>query len=204
MAMLEFGAFGATGLLMGLLGAREMAGHQVALKLASLTFMVPLGVSAAGAVLVGHAVGRGDAPRARRASAAALTIGVGFMTLSAALFLALPLPLARLFTNDGTVALLAASLIPIAGVFQVFDGLQAVSAGVLRGLGDTRFPLLANLLGFWIVGLPTSAWLAFSAGLGPTGLWWGLVAGLAAVAACLVQRVRRRLAGGVERLRIAP
>lgn len=185
---------------MGLLGTAQMAGHQVALKLASLTFMVPLGVSAASAVLVGHAVGRGDARRARREAGAALTIGVGFMTLSALAFLTLPGLWAGLFTADASVAALAAALIPIAGVFQVFDGVQAVSAGILRGLGDTRFPLLANLVGFWLIGLPTSAWLAFSAGLGPKGLWWGLVAGLAAVGACLLVRVRRRLAGDVTRL----
>jgi MATE family multidrug resistance protein len=172
----------------------------VALNLASLTFMVPLGVSTAAAVLVGHAVGRGDAAEARRAAGAALLCGVGFMVASAAVMLTLPGPLARLYTTDAAVAALAASLIPIAGVFQVFDGIQVVSIGILRGVADTRTPMLVNVLGFWLVGLPVSAALGFATAAGPRGLWWGLTAGLVLVALVLLWRARRRLAGDVRRV----
>jgi MATE family multidrug resistance protein len=192
--LLEFNAFGAVGLLMGQLGTVAMAGHQASLNLASLTFMVPLGVGAAAAVRVGHAIGADDAPRARRAAAAALACGVGFMASSAAVLLALPRALAGLYTDDLAVLAMAASLIPLAGVFQVFDGLQVVSLGILRGAGDTRVPMVVNVIGFWVIGLPLGAWLGLHAGWGPRGLWWGLVAGLAAVGLILGQRVRALVA----------
>jgi MATE family multidrug resistance protein len=197
---LEFGAFGTVGLLMGRLGTVPVAGHQAALNLAALTFMVPLGVGAAAAVRVGHAVGAGDARGARRAAAAALACGVGFMAASALVLLAAPRALAGLYTSDAAVLALAASLIPIAGVFQVFDGLQVVSLGVLRGAGDTRVPMLVNAVGFWLLGLPLGAWLGLRTSLGPPGLWWGLVAGLAVVGVVLGARVRWRLRGGVRRV----
>lgn len=197
---LEYGAFGLIALLMGRLGTVAVAAHQVALNLASLTFMVPLGVSAAAAVRVGQAVGRNDAAGTRAAARSALAIGAGFMTITASLFLLAPQLLARVYTPDMTVVLLAASLIPIAGVFQVFDGLQAVAAGVLRGWGDTRTPMLANLVGFWLIGTPVSLYLGFGAGYGPRGLWWGLVVGLAVVAGALLLLVRLRLSGSVQRV----
>jgi MATE family multidrug resistance protein len=201
---LEYGVFAVVGVMMGWMGTLQLAGHQVALNLASLTFMVPLGVSTAAAVLVGHAVGRGDAAEARRAAAAGLLCGVGFMALSAAVMLAAPGALARLYTTDAAVAALAASLIPIAGVFQVFDGVQVVSIGILRGVADTRTPMLVNVLGFWLVGLPVSATLGFATAAGPRGLWWGLTAGLVLVAMILLARARRRLSGEVRRLVIEP
>lgn len=197
---LEYGVFAVVGLMMGWMGTLELAGHQVALNLASLAFMVPLGVSAAAAVLVGHAVGRGDAAEARRAAAAGLACGVGFMTASALVMLVLPRFLAGIYTTDAAVAALAASLIPIAGVFQVFDGVQVVSIGILRGAGDTRGPMVVNMLGFWLVGLPVSAALGFSVRMGPRGLWWGLTVGLVLVAVVLLWRVRHRLGGEVVRV----
>ena len=197
---LEYGVFAVVGLMMGWMGTIELAGHQVALNLASLTFMVPLGVSAAAAVLVGHAVGRGDMAEARRAAAAALVCGVGFMAASALMMLAIPRQLAGLYTTDPGVAGLAASLLPIAGVFQTFDGTQVVSIGVLRGTGDTRTPMLVNILGFWLVALPVSGLLGFGFSGGPRGLWWGLTVGLVVVAAVLLVRVRRRLSGLVGRV----
>jgi MATE family multidrug resistance protein len=190
---LEFGVFGVVGLLMGWFGTTQMAGHQVALNLASFTFMVPLGVSAAAAVLVGHAVGRGDQIGARHAAMAALLCGVGFMAASAVLMVSAPGVLARVYTSEPAVATVAATLIPLAGVFQVFDGTQVVSIGILRGMADTRTPMIVNVLGFWLIGLPLSAWLGFRTAAGPAGLWWGLVAGLAAVAVFLVLRVRSSL-----------
>jgi MATE family multidrug resistance protein len=197
---LEVGAFGAIGFLMGTIGAREMAAHQVAIMLAAMTFMVPVGVGSAAAVRVGHAVGAGDLPRAHQAARAAYLCGVGFMVVTALLFLAIPRPLAALFTPDREVILVAAVLIPIAGIFQVFDGAQAVGAGVLRGLGDTRVPLLVMLGSYWLLGIPVSVLLAFGLDLRAAGLWWGFVLSLGAVAVVLLIRVRSLMRRGVTRL----
>jgi MATE family multidrug resistance protein len=199
---LEYGVFGVVGLLMGAMGTNQMAGHQVALNLASVTFMVPLGVSAAAAVLVGQAVGRRDADAAHRAASASLVVAIGFMAATALVFLLLPLPLARIYSHSPEVIAVAATLIPLAGVFQVFDGIQVTSIGILRGLGDTRAPMITAVLGFWILGLPVSLWLGFGLGLGPAGLWWGLVIGLIAVAGFLYIRARRRLREPLRRVRI--
>ena len=196
---LEFGAFAAIGVLMGVLGTTEMAAHQIAINIASLTFMVPLGVGAAAAVRVGHAAGAGDAGAARESARAAIVCGVGFMVCTAVVFLLVPGAIAARYTRDVPVVALAATLIPVAGVFQVFDGIQAVCAGVLRGLGDTRAPFVINLAGFWLAGFPVSVALGFHTRLGAVGLWWGFVAGLGAVAALLLLRVRNRLHGAIER-----
>jgi MATE family multidrug resistance protein len=187
---LEAGAFGAIGLLMGLIGTVAVAAHQIAITLAAFTFMVPLGVGSAAAVRVGHAIGAGDGERARAAIRAAYLCGVGFMTLTAIVFLGAPRLLGAAFTDDGRVIALAATLIPIAGFFQIFDGAQAVGAGVLRGAGDTTAPLLVMLGAYWLVGVPVSAYLGFRTPLGPTGLWWGFVISLAAVALFLYARIR--------------
>jgi MATE family multidrug resistance protein len=192
--LLEFGAFALIALMMGWMGIREIAGHQVAINLAALTFMVPLGVGDAASVLVGRGVGRGDPEETRGAARAALALGVAFMSLTAVAFLTLPQTLSRLYTGNQEVIAVAATLIPIAGVFQVFDGLQVVASGILRGLGDTRAPALANVLGYWILGIPLSLYLGFAAHRGPAGLWWGLVLGLVVVACTLMLRVRARLA----------
>lgn len=199
---LEFAAFAVIGLLMGWMGTVAMAGHQVAINLASLTFMVPLGVAQATTILVGRAVGREDPGGARRAAGAGLLTGAAFMTGTALLFLLAPEPLARVYSRDAPVLAVAAALIPVAGVFQVFDGLQVVATAVLRGVGDTRIPMILHVAGFWMVGLPISLWLAFGLGAGPVGLWWGLVAGLAAVAVLLLLRVRVRFSRELRKLDI--
>jgi multidrug resistance protein, MATE family len=116
------------------------------------------------------------------------------MTLAAIVFLSVPVQLARLYSRDLEVVAVASALIPIAGVFQVFDGTQVVAGGVLRGMGDTRAPMIANLLGYWVVAVPLSAYLGFYLQLGPAGLWWGLVVGLGLVGTSLLLRVTRRLA----------
>ncbi len=201
---LEMAAFNVTGLLIGRMGEDQLAGHTAALSLASLTFMVPLGVGIASSVLVGNAIGRGDAPSARRAAGAGFLCGVGFMAASALVLVALPGLLARAYTDVDAVVVVAASLIPIAGVFQVFDGAQVVASGILRGAGETRVPAAANLVGYWIVGIPIGWWLATSVGLGPRGLWWGLTFGLVAVAALLAWRVLHALRGEVRRVEAAP
>jgi MATE family multidrug resistance protein len=198
--MVESGVFGTVALLMGWLGVVQVAAHQVAINLASLTFMVPLGVSSAAAVIVGHAVGRGDPAAVRRGTLAALAIGAGFMAVMAAVLIAVPGPLARLYTADPEVLALTVVLLPIAGVFQVFDGLQVVSLGLLRGLGDTRVPVIAGLAGFWGIGMPVSLVLGFVLDYGAAGLWWGLVVGLVAVASFLLLRVLARERRDLERI----
>jgi MATE family multidrug resistance protein len=190
---LEMGAFAVVALLMGWLGTAQMAGHQVAINLASLTFMVPVGIAQAGAVRVGQAVGRDDPDSARMAVKSALVAGAAFMSVTAVLFLTLPGPLTALYTDEVEVVAVAVALIPIAGVFQVADGLQVVAAGVLRGVGDTTSPFVANLLAFWMIGMPIGVYLGFRTSAGPVGLWWGLVAGLGLVALFLVLRVRVRM-----------
>ena len=197
---IEFMAFSVALLLVGMLGIVPLAGHQIALMLAALTYMVPLGVSAAAAVLVGHAIGRGDPEAARREAGAALACGIGFMSVSAVILIGFAHGLARLFTADPGILAAAAALIPIAGVFQVFDGIQGVSGGVLRGAGDTRVPMLANLAGYALVGLPLGAWLCFRHHWGAPGIWWGLSAGLAAVALLLGWRVHVIVGGELKRL----
>jgi MATE family, multidrug efflux pump len=190
--VLEGGVFGTVALLMGWLGVVQVAAHQIAINIAALTFMVPLGVSSAATVIVGHAVGRNDAGGVHRSTLTGLGVGAGFMALMAVLLIGAPRFLAGLYTDDVAVLMLAATLLPIAGVFQVFDGLQVVAIGLLRGLGDTRVPVVANVVGFWCIGLPISLWLGFGLGFGAAGLWWGFVAGLAIVAAFLITRVRQR------------
>lgn len=197
---LEFAAFGVVALLMGGFGTIEMAAHQVAINLASLTFMVPLGVGAAAAVRVGLAVGAGDAEGVRRGAAAALVCGAGFMVLTGGLFVFAAGPLAAAYTSVPEVLAFAIIFIPIAGFFQVFDGIQVVAAGILRGMGDTRAPVVVNLLGFWLLGMPTSLALAFRLGFGPAGLWWGLVVGLGVVALFLLLRMRRQLTSDLRRI----
>ena len=197
---LEFGVFGAAGLLIGLMGTIPLASHQVALQLAALTFMLPVGVAQATSVLVGQAVGRGDPPGARRAAGAGLLVGVGFMTVTAALFLLLPRPLAALFSVDQQVIATAATLLPIAGVFQVFDGLQIVAAGALRGVADTQVPMILNFVGFWLVDLPICVLLGLWLDQGPTGVWWGLAIGIAIVAVLLLRRIRVRFGRALRRV----
>jgi MATE family, multidrug efflux pump len=196
----EYGVFGMVGLLMGRIGTAAIAGHQVALNLAALTFMVPLGIGGAAAVLVGRAIGAGDAGAARRMAGAGLLAGVSFMSVTAVAFWLAPGLFGRFYTHDPAVLAVAGSLIPLAGLFQVFDGTQAVSLGVLRGANDTRVPVLINLLGYWMLGLPVSLFLGFRLGWGPRGLWWGLVIGLVVVALILLVRVRRRLGQQLQRV----
>lgn len=190
---LEMGVFAVVGFLMSRLGVAELGGHQIALNLASLSFMVPAGVGAAATTRVGNAIGRQDLPGARRSAATALVLGIGAMLGFALLFGLIPGFLARLYAADAAVVAMAAALIPIAAVFQVFDGAQVVSVGVLRGAADTRVPAAVAMIGFWLVGLPLGIWLAFSQNLGPRGLWWGLTAGLIAVAGLLLTRTAWRL-----------
>jgi MATE family multidrug resistance protein len=200
--VLEFGVFAVVGLVMGNMGPVATSGHQIALNIASLTYMVPLGIGTAGSVLVGRAIGAGRQQDARRVAVSALMCGVGFMALSALVFLLVPGALARLYSSDPAAIAMAATLIPIAGFFQVFDGTQVVSIGILRGSGDTKTPMIVNLLGYWFVALPLALWLGRGLKLGPVGLWWGLVAGLVVVALVVLVRARMRLSGDLTRIHI--
>jgi len=200
--LLEVGIFNAVALLMGVQATATLAAHQVAINLASFTFMMPLGIGAAAAVLVGQAIGRDDAGAARRSAAAALTAGILLSALTTALFLAVPALLASAYVREPGVIALAATLIPLAGVFQLFDGVQAVAGGALRGAADTRAAMIANIIGFWGIGLPIGLTLAFREGLGPRGLWWGLVIGLAAVAAVLLVRLYHLFGGPLTRVHV--
>ena len=175
---LEVGAFAAATALAGKLAATSLAAHQIAINYAALTFMVPLGIASAGAVRVGHAVGRRDPGAASRAGWTALLFAVLFMSAAAAVFLTIPRALLRAFTTDAAVVELGVTLLFVAALFQLFDGVQGVATGALRGLGETRTPMLWNLAGHWFIGLPLGYALCFVAGFGVIGLWWGLSVGL--------------------------
>ena len=175
---LEVGAFAAATALAGRLAPASLAAHQIAINYAALSFMVPLGISSAGAVRVGHAVGRRDPQGAARAGWTALLFAVLFMSAAASLFLLAPRLLLRAFTSDAGVVEIGVTLMFVAAVFQLFDGVQGVATGALRGLGDTRTPMLWNLAGHWFIGLPLGYTLCFVSGIGVIGLWWGLSLGL--------------------------
>jgi len=196
--VLEVGAWNLATLAAGWLTPVALATHQIALNYAAITYMVPLGVGAAAAVSVGHALGAGDPARARRAGWLALALGTGFMLLAAVVFLVAPRPLIALYTTDAQVMAVAPGLLLLAAAFQIFDGIQTVSTGALRGLGETRAPMLANLVGYWVVGLPLGLTLCFVLKWGIYGLWIGLTLALIVIASTLLlrwSRDSRRLAG---------
>ncbi|MEM6786490.1 MAG: MATE family efflux transporter [Myxococcota bacterium] len=188
----EVMVFSATALLAGRIGPLAAASHQVAISLASATFMVPLGISSAAAVRVGLAVGAGDGLRTRAAGQASLLIAGAFMALGALSFVVVPRPLIAILTDDPDVAAATVPLMYVAALFQVSDGLQVVAGGALRGLGDTRAALYYNLVGHYGFGMPIGLGLGFGLGWGVRGLWWGFVAGLTAVAVALSVRFVRR------------
>lgn len=175
---LEVGAFAAATALAGRLAPASLAAHQIAINYAALSFMVPLGIASACAVRVGHAVGRRDPQGAARAGWTALLFAVLFMSVAAALFLAIPRLLLHAFTDDLGVLDVGVTLLFVAAVFQLFDGVQGVATGALRGVGDTRTPMLWNLGGHWAIGLPLGYTLCFLLGFDIIGLWWGLSLGL--------------------------
>jgi MATE family multidrug resistance protein len=199
----EVGVFALATALAGTLDPISGASHQIALNLAGIAFMIPLGVGSAGAVRVGHAVGAGDPNRAAAAGWTAILIGVVFMLSSGALFIAMPRTLIGWFSSDPAVLSVGTSLLYLAAVFQLFDGIQGVITGTLRGLGDTRTPMIVNLGAHWLLGLPVSYTLCFVVGWGVWGLWVGLSLGLIVTGTILLRvwmvRIRQYLDG-----RIAP
>lgn len=188
---MEGSLFVATGLLIGTLGATQVAAHQIALVMASTFFMIPLGVAMATTVRVGHAVGAGDAPAVRWAAGAGYAIAGLTQTASALLMVLGGGLIAALFTRDPTVAALATTLLLYAAAFQYVDGVQALSAGALRGLKDTRVPMVITAFSYWGLGMPLGWTLGIHLGWGPQGLWAGLILGLSAAAILLTLRFRR-------------
>ncbi|MDJ1160054.1 MATE family efflux transporter [Chelatococcus sp. SYSU_G07232] len=193
----EVTIFNAAVFLMGLIGAASLAAHSIAIQIASLSFMVPLGLGQAATVRVGLAYGADDTQGIRRAGWTAFAMGVGFMACTALVMMAAPRMLVGVFLDlddpaNAPVVELAVSFLFFAALFQVVDGAQAVGAGMLRGLHDTRVPMVYAALGYWGVGLPLGTALAFPAGLAGRGIWIGLATGLAIVAALMLQRWLRR------------
>lgn len=182
----EIGVFSFVSVIAGRLGKVPVSAHQIAIGLASFTFMGALGIGGATAVRVGYAVGEGRSTRL--SGLVGIALGAIFMSACAVSFLLVRRPLVSIFTEDPATAELAASLLGVAAAFQLFDGVQAVAAGALRGAGDVRFPFAINVAAHWLVGLPLSLYLAFVVGWGARGLWWGLMAGLAVVAVALLLR----------------
>ncbi|MGI5864842.1 MAG: MATE family efflux transporter, partial [Myxococcales bacterium] len=196
----EVGVFALVAFLAGRLGSGSLAAHQVALTLAGFSFTVALGVSAAGSVRVGRAIGAGDSAGTRRAGLTAFIAGGGFMACSAIVFFLFPETLASVMSDRPEVIAAAAPLVTVAAFFQISDGLQAVGAGVLRGAGDTRFPFVTNLLGHYAVGMPIAVGLGVFGDKGIIGLWWGLCAGLTAVGVTLLARFARLSKRGIKPL----
>jgi MATE family multidrug resistance protein len=182
----EMGIFSLVALLSGALGPEVASAHQVAIGLASFTFMGALGVSGATAVRVGHAVGAGASPR--RAGVLGIGLGAAVMIAGAVAFMAVPRLLVSAFTHDERVIAIGTNLVRIAGIFQLFDGVQTVAAGALRGAGDVRFPFVANVVAHWLVGFPIALVLGFVLHGGAPGLWWGLTAGLVVISTALAAR----------------
>ncbi len=193
----ETGLFSAAAFLMGLIGQNQLAAHAIALQCAAVAFMIPLGVSQAVTVRIGLAVGRGDAAGVGHGGWVALALGGGFMMISALVFWFLPTSLVGFFLDlnaaeSAPVVELAVSFLAIAALFQLFDGAQVIGAGALRGIKDTRVPMVFSVLGFWGIGFPASAYLGLRTSLGGQGVWIGLALGLAIVAVALVVRFHRR------------
>jgi MATE family multidrug resistance protein len=186
--LMEIGAFGSVTLLMGWIGVVEMAAHQIAITCAATTFMIPLGVSMAVAIRVGHSVGSGYSSESRLIGFSAVGAGIILSILSAALFIVFDKQLASLFTEDPNTRLVAASLIRIAGLFQIFDGIQVIAMGALRGCKDVRVPTVIVFCAYWLLAIPIGALLGFNAHLGAPGLWYGLMIGLGIAAAGLLWR----------------
>jgi MATE family multidrug resistance protein len=194
---LEVGVFAMTGVLMGLLGADALGAHQLVLNVASVTFMVPLGLGQAATVRVAFQLGLGAPAAARRAGYVAVALGASFMMATALLLLLMPRTIASAYVslddpaNRGLVAI-AVQLFVIAALFQIFDGVQVIAVGALRGYRDTAVPMLIAAIGYWAIGFAGSWLLAFPLELGAVGLWWGLALGLAVVAISLTLRLRFR------------
>ena len=171
---LESGVFATVTTLIAKLGPVPLATHQIALNTVAFTYMVPLGIASAAAVRVGQALGRRDPHGAGIAGGTAITIGAAFMSVASVVLLVVPRWIARIYTVDEVIIRSASTLLAAGAAFQLFDGIQSVATGALRGAGDTRTPMLCHFTAYWIIGLPLGAWLCFRRGWGALGLWVGL------------------------------
>lgn len=183
--LLEISAFGTAAFLAGRLAPIALAAHQIAISVASLSYMIPLGISSAAAVMVGHAVGARQPHTARRRGFIAIGVGVVAALVAAALFLAQPSAILRIYTRDIAILAIGVKLLALAAAFQLFDSVQTVTTGALRGLGNTHTAMLINLAGYWLLGLPFGWLLCFRYGYGVYGIWWGLTLALAVIASSL-------------------
>jgi MATE family multidrug resistance protein len=204
--LLEYGLFAAAALLMGLISTTALAAHQIALQIAAILFMVPFGIGMAATVRVGHAVGRGDAPAVKHAGFFATGLGVVFMSAMTLVVILGRFAIARFFFGEvvesaGGVIELTATLLMVGATFFVADGIQTVAAGALRGMNDTRIPLLFAVISYWLIGFPAAYALAFWAQFGAIGVWVGLSCGTAVYALLLILRFRR-LAGHLAPARL--
>ncbi|HKN75392.1 MAG TPA: MATE family efflux transporter [Candidatus Acidoferrum sp.] len=190
---LEIGVFALITALIGRLGAVALASHQIALNTVSITYMVPLGISSAAAVRVGQAVGRKDLQGAGDAGGTAIFLGAAFMTAASIVLLAFPRWIARAYTPDKAIIRSTILLLAAGAAFQLFDGIQTVATGALRGLGDTRTPMLCHFTAYWIIGLPLGTWLCFRRGWGAFGLWAGLSLALILIGIVLLLVWRHRV-----------
>jgi MATE family multidrug resistance protein len=198
--ILEIGAFGAAGVLAGRLNSTALAAHQIALSCAAVSYMVPLGTASAAAVAVGHAIGRRQPHLARLSGFIAVAIACVFMACAAVAFLTVPRQIMNVFTRNTDVISLGIRLLAVAACFQLFDGIQTVATGALRGIGETRIPMLVNLCGYWAIGLPIGYLLCFNLHQGAYGLWWGLTIALILIALILLYTWHRKS----ERLDVSP
>jgi MATE family multidrug resistance protein len=193
--LLEYGLFAAAALLMGLISTTALAAHQIALQIAAILFMVPFGVGMAATVRVGHAVGRGDGPAVKRAGSVATSLGIVFMSAMTLAVILGRFAIARFFFGEAAesagVVDLTATLLMVGATFFIADGIQTVVAGALRGMNDTRIPLLFAVISYWLIGFPAAYGLAFRMDLGAVGVWIGLSCGTAVYAVLLVLRFRR-------------
>lgn len=187
----EVGIFGVATVIAAHMGELPAAAHSIALGIASFTFSFTVGIASATSVRVGHATGAGDLALARRRGLSGLALGLALMACFAAVFALIPGTIARAFTDDATVIAATVPLLYVAAAFQLFDGTQSVVAGALRGLGHTRETFYGNLVGHYAIGLPIILLLGFTAGLGITGVWWGLSCGLATTGLYLLARFLR-------------
>jgi len=191
--LMEAGLFVAAALLIGSLGATIVASHQIALNVASITFMLPLGLAMATTVRVGRAVGAGDADGVRYAGFVGIGASLATQLISCSVMALFPHRIAAMYTDDGGVAALAAQLLLFAAIFQFSDGIQVTANGALRGLKDTTVPMLFTMLAYWGIGMPLGYFLGFREGMGAVGMWIGLIAGLTAAAVLLLARFARQV-----------
>ena len=200
--LVEIGAFSGATAICAKLGPVQLSGHEIAINCAAFTFMVPLGISSAAAVRVGQHLGRRDPAGARRAGWSAIILGAGFMACAGLVFVSVPQVIARVFSPDPAVVRVGATLLLVAAAFQLFDGVQVVTTGALRGAGDTKTAMFANFVAYWFIGIPLGYFWCFRLGWGAIGVWIGLCTGLMIIGSALLIVWRKKAFAGHRSHRI--